>query len=128
MGMKASSGCTDVYKEVQSGRITWAIYKINDQLTEIVPDCTGDGNYEQFLRTFPSNDVRFAVYNFGEVNGRANTVVFYYWEPDSARVKSKMLYASSREQFRGLLEGVAANIYANTVEEASREAVLARVN
>ncbi|MGA5559196.1 hypothetical protein [Streptomyces lavendulocolor] len=71
---------------------------------------------------------RYAVYNFGEINGRADTVVFSHWSPDRELVRSKMLYATFRADFRDALGGVAVDIQATDVEEASRETVLARVS
>ncbi|MFF9870140.1 hypothetical protein ACF1G0_32975 [Streptomyces sp. NPDC013953] len=117
-----------MYDEVRSGRIKWATYKLDDHMTMIVPDHASDGDYDAFLEALPSGEDRYAVFNFGEINGRADTVVFYHWSPDRTLLAKKMLYASSRADFRDGLEGVAADISASNVEEASREAVLARVN
>ena len=50
-----------------------------------------------------------------------------YRSPDSAKVKSKMLYASSKDAIRKKLVGVANEIQATDAAEVSYDTVLDRV-
>ena len=51
-----------------------------------------------------------------------------YRSPDSAKVKSKMLYASSKDAIRKKLVGVANEIQATDAAEVSYDTVLDRVH
>ena len=79
----------------------------------------------------PENDCRYAVYDFeyerGQGEGVRNKICFIVWSPDTAKVKSKMLYASSKDAIRKKLVGVANEIQATDSAEVSYDTVLDRV-
>lgn len=54
-------------------------------------------------------------------------VCFAYRAPDTAKVKQKMLYASSKDAIRKKLVGVHTEIQATDQSEASYDAVLERL-
>jgi cofilin len=49
------------------------------------------------------------------------------WVPDTAPIKNKMIYASSRESFKNSFVGIQAVIQATDVDEASYEKALEKV-
>jgi cofilin len=51
----------------------------------------------------------------------------YRRSPDSAKVKSKMLYASSKDGLRKSLNGIAAEIQGTDYDEVAHETVLDRI-
>jgi hypothetical protein len=56
----------------------------------------------------PEAECRYGVYDFsyvGKEGVEKNKLFFVSWVPDVAKVKAKMLYASSKERFRRELDG-----------------------
>ena len=83
-----------------------------------------DGAYEDFVAALPEDDCRYAVYDYRYVNSEEcefRKLVFIVWNPDSARLKSKMLYASTKDFFKGRLSGIAVEIQATDYDEVSEE-------
>lgn len=106
---------------------------MNDSKTEIVVDKTStDDSYDAFIEEFPENDCKYAVYDFeyeisaGE--GKRSKIVFYQWSPDTANIRSKMVYASSKDALRRALNGVSSDIQGTDFSEVAYEAVLEKVS
>lgn len=115
-------------------KYTYIIYKLNDAKTEIVVEKTSsDLDYDAFLADLPEDDCRYAVYNLeyelpnGE--GKRDKIIFFLWVSDNALVRSKMVYASSKDLLKRSLNGIAADIqgtdfsevlYENVLEKATR--------
>jgi cofilin len=62
--------------------IRYAIYKLNDNNTEIIVDkSVPEGDYDSFVATLPPNDCRYAVYDFlyDTPEGQRNKLLFYVW-------------------------------------------------
>ncbi|KAJ1729102.1 cofilin [Coemansia biformis] len=141
-GIQINEKCFETYRDLKEAhKYKYVIYKINDNATEVVvestsaDDVTGaDGNpvprkddeYEEFISRLPLKAGRFAVYDFDyEVEGgKRNRLLFYAWAPDTASVRSKMLYASTKISLRSKLAGIVADIQATDADSLSHEEVL----
>jgi cofilin len=76
--------------------------------------------YAEFTKLLPEAECRYAVYDFsyvGKEGVEKNKLFFISWVPDVAKVKAKMLYASSKERFRRDLDGVQLEIQATDASE-----------
>ncbi|KAG0636923.1 hypothetical protein HOY80DRAFT_311921, partial [Tuber brumale] len=86
--------------------------------------------YEEFIIALPEDQCRYAIYDFtydlpnGE--GTRNKIVFFAWSPDNAKVRNKMLCASSKDSLRRSLTGVAAEIQGTDYSEIAYDVVLQR--
>lgn len=69
---------------------------------------------------------RYAVYNveYSTGEGDRSKVVFFLWAPDSSKVKSKMLYAGSKDTLRKALQGVNVEIQGTDKGEIEWQAVV----
>ena len=81
------------------------VYKINPAGDTVVVDTVGSNSddFDEFLDALPENDCRYCVYDFLYTNADAcvfNKIVFVMWTPETARIKSKMLYASSKDTLK----------------------------
>jgi len=77
-------------------------------------------SFGQFLEKLPEDDCRYAVYDFeyeGAEGVMASKIFFVAWSPDTARVKAKMLYASTKDTFRQALDGVQLELQATDMAE-----------
>lgn len=111
----------------------YIIYKINDAKTEIVVDHSSkDGAYDDFVGELPENDCRYAVYDFeyetASGEGKRSKIIFFIWSPDTAPVKSKMIYASSKDAIRRALNGVSTEVQGTDFSEVAYDTVLDKVS
>lgn len=105
---------------------------MNPANTEIVVAKTSDSkSYDDFTALLPENECRYAVYDFeyekagGE--GMRNKICFIHWSPDTAKIKSKMVSASSKDTIKRALSGVGIEVQATDFSEVEYEAVLEKV-
>lgn len=122
------------FNELKLGKKSkFIIYTLNDKKTEIVvKETSSDPDYNKFLESLPEDDCRYAVYDFeyelsgGE--GKRSKLVFYTWSPDTAPVRSKMVYASSKDALRRALNGISADIQGTDFSEVAFDTVLEKVS
>ncbi|CUM48725.1 unnamed protein product [Debaryomyces fabryi] len=109
------------------------IFALNDQKTEIVVEETSTNtDYDAFLEKLPENECKYAIYDFeyeiGGGEGKRSKIVFFTWSPDTAPIKSKMIYASSKDALRRALNGVSSDVQGTDFSEVAYESVLDRVS
>lgn len=132
-GVGLAQNCVPTFEELKLGkRLKYVIYKVSDDKKSIeVEKQSSDADYSSFVDTLPSNECRFAVYDFeyelSAAEGKRRKICFIAWSPDDAPVRGKMIYASSKEALRRALTGVAAEIQATDEGEIAYESVLERV-
>ncbi len=132
-GISLSEDAVNIFYLVRSkSRYRWVLWKINDGATEVVIDAVGEpsSTYSDFLHALPENDCRYAVYDYEFVGGDGQThnkIVFINWAPDTAKVKSKMMYASTKDFFKSNLEGLSVEFQGSDFDEISDEEVGASV-
>ncbi|MFJ4659026.1 actin-binding ADF family protein [Nocardia sp. NPDC088792] len=106
------------------------IYKIeNDSLIMIESTAPIETDYEDFYQTLSAieDDCRYALIDLEVVtsDGRpASKLVFISWSPDTAKMKSKMLYASSAEAIKRVLVGVGIHLNATDASELEEDYVM----
>jgi len=107
------------------------MFNLSKDLNEIVVEKVGDEEYEQFLEILPETECRWAIYDFGfekEDGGHRNKIIFLSWSPDDAKIKQKMLFASSRDALKRSLAGIAIEIQGSDLSEVAYEIVLEKAN
>lgn len=109
------------------------MYGLNDDKTKIVvKETSTDSDYDNFLEKLPENDCLYAIYDLeyeisaGE--GKRSKIVFFTWSPDTAPIRSKMVYASSKDSLRRALNGVSTDIQGTDFSEVAYETVLDKVS
>lgn len=58
------------------------MYNISKDLTEIVVDKTGAASYDEFLEVLPTDECRWAIYDFDYEKpdaGRRSKIIFISW-------------------------------------------------
>ncbi|KAI0049713.1 hypothetical protein FA95DRAFT_1515406, partial [Auriscalpium vulgare] len=132
-GVAVNPACLEAFQELKLGKkLKYIIYAVSDDKTEIVVvKSSKTANYDEFLGDLPEADCRWAVYDFEfekEGGGKRNKICFYSWAPDDAKIKSKMLFASSKDALRRALVGIAAEIQGTDYSEVAYESVLDKVS
>lgn len=122
------------FNDLKLGRkYKFVIFTLNDEKTQIVIEQTStEQEYDAFLEKLPENECRYAVYDFeydiGGGEGKRSKIVFFTWSPDTAPVRAKMVYASSKDSLRRALNGVAADVQGTDFSEVAYDAVHEKVS
>ncbi|KAK8443798.1 hypothetical protein SEVIR_9G033000v4 [Setaria viridis] len=120
------------FGELQSKRLhRFITFKMNDNFKEIVVDQVGnrETTYEDFTNSLPENDCRYAIYDFDFVTAedvQKSRIFYILWSPDTAKVKSKMLYATSNQKFKSGLNGIQVDLQATDASEITLDVISAR--
>uniref|UniRef100_A0A8B9TUY8 Cofilin 2 n=2 Tax=Anas TaxID=8835 RepID=A0A8B9TUY8_ANAPL len=70
---------------------------------------TVEDPYTAFVKLLPLNDCRYALYDatYETKESKKEDLVFIFWAPESAPLKSKMIYASSKDAIKKKFTGTA---------------------
>ena len=109
------------------------VYKIDEKLKQIIVEKLGEPalNYEDFVINLPADECRYAIFDFDfftEENVPKSRIFFIAWSPDTSRVRSKMLYASSKESFKRELDGIQVELQATDPSEIDLDVIKGRAN
>ncbi|XP_044954666.1 actin-depolymerizing factor 1 [Hordeum vulgare subsp. vulgare] len=131
-GMAVCDECKLKFQELKAKRsFRFIVFKINEKVQQVVVDRVGEKNesYDDFAACLPADECRYAVFDFDFVtdeNCQKSKIFFISWAPDTSRVRSKMLYASSKDRFKRELDGIQVELQATDPSEMSMDIVKAR--
>ncbi|KAJ3131525.1 cofilin [Physocladia obscura] len=123
------------YEELKLRRkYAYIVYKIEGDSIVIEKSLTSDeaarlgseATYESFIALMPESEGRYGVYDFeydSGSDGIRNKLIFFLWAPDTAKIKSRMIYASSKQAIRQRLDGISTEIQCTDQSELAFEAV-----
>jgi len=132
-GVGLGPNCVPTYEELKLKKThQFIIFKLSDDKKSIVVDeSSSAAGWDQFVERLPETDCRYAVYDFSyeleTSEGKRNKILFVTWSPDDAPVRSKMVYASSKDALRRSLNGIGAEVQATDFAEISYDTVLEKV-
>ncbi|XP_038679243.1 actin-depolymerizing factor 1-like [Tripterygium wilfordii] len=130
--MAVNDECKLRFLELKTKRIyRFIVFKIDEKAQQVKVDRAGESkeSYEDFTACLPADECRYAVYDFDfttKENCQKSKIFFVAWSPDTSRVRSKMLYASSKDRFRRELDGVQVELQATDPSEISLDIVKQR--
>uniref|UniRef100_A0A3Q3EPR8 Cofilin 1 n=1 Tax=Labrus bergylta TaxID=56723 RepID=A0A3Q3EPR8_9LABR len=83
--------------------------------------------YQHFVKMLPPDDCRYALYDatYETKETKKEDLVFIFWAPDSAPLKSKMIYASSKDAIKKKFEGIKHEWQVNGLEDLKDRHTLA---
>ncbi|KAL3611117.1 hypothetical protein D5086_002137 [Populus alba] len=111
-GMAVHDDCKLKFLELKAKRTyRFIVYKIEEKQKQVIVEKLGEPaqSYEDFTASLPADECRYAVYDFDfvtEENVQKSRIFFIAWSPDTSRVRSKMIYASSKDRFKRELDGI----------------------
>lgn len=128
-GVVAADDVSSTFQDFKLGKgekLRYYIYKIEDQKTIVIEKKgTRDKTYDDFCSDLPENEPRYGLVDleFTSVDGRPTSkLVLITWNPDTAKIKPKMLYSGSKEAIKTALNGVGIHINATDHAELDFEA------
>ena len=108
--------------------LRYMTFKIEGKKTIVIDKKGGkDKSYEDFVEELPEDDSRYGLVDldFETADGRATSkIVFISWNPDTAPVRTKMLYAGSKEALKSVCDGVGIQINATDNSELDLESCI----
>ncbi|KAJ7969950.1 putative Actin depolymerizing factor [Quillaja saponaria] len=128
--MAVSDECKLKFLELKSRRnYRFIVFKIENQ--EVVVEKVGNPGetYEDFAASLPADECRYAVYDFDfttDENCQKSKIFFIAWAPDISKVRSKMVYASSKDRFKRELDGIQVELQATDPSEMSLDIIKGR--
>ncbi|XP_067847545.1 cofilin-2 isoform X2 [Heptranchias perlo] len=83
--------------------------------------------YTSFVQLLPLNDCRYALYDatYETKESKKEDLVFIFWAPDRAPLKSKMIYASSKDAIKRKFTGIKHEWQVNGLDEIQDRITLA---
>uniref|UniRef100_A0A0A9HE21 ADF n=1 Tax=Arundo donax TaxID=35708 RepID=A0A0A9HE21_ARUDO len=133
-GMGVAAECKETFLELQRKKAhRYVIFKIDEKGKEVVVEKTGAAtkSFDDFMGSLPETDCRYAIYDFDfvtEENCQKSKIFFIAWSPSVSRIRSKMLYATSKQRFRRELDGVHYEIQATDPSELDIEVLRDRAH
>lgn len=153
-GVRVSDSCTKVFQLVKMNlakqeKRTYAVYKLSEDLKEIVVDdeltdeaaqdtqeqkSGGVGpvpglKLKELVKKLPDEDARYVVYDYPyQSGGRATSkLIFILWCPEKTKIKHRMVYASSKEALKKVLN-ISDNFHAASIEELDDDNIVGQLN
>ncbi|KAJ4911006.1 Actin-depolymerizing factor 4 [Raphanus sativus] len=133
-GMAVHDDCKLRFLELKAKRThRFIVYKIEEKQKQVVVEKVGEPiqTYEEFAASLPAEECRYAIYDFDFVtaeNCQKSKIFFIAWCPDVAKVRSKMIYASSKDRFKRELDGIQVELQATDPTEMDLDVFKSRVN
>ncbi|KAG8065670.1 hypothetical protein GUJ93_ZPchr0004g39029 [Zizania palustris] len=131
-GMAVGDECKVKFLDLKSKRsFRFITFKIDERTQQVVVDKLGlpGDTYDDFTASMPASECRYAVFDFDFVTDehcQKSKIFFISWSPDTSRVRSKMLYASSKDRFKRELDGIQVELQATDPSEMSMDIIKAR--
>eukprot|EP00386_Alphamonas_edax_P015395 GDKI01047047.1.p1 GENE.GDKI01047047.1~~GDKI01047047.1.p1 ORF type:complete len:140 (+),score=57.12 GDKI01047047.1:88-507(+) len=131
-GAGVSQECIDTFNDMKKKHnLSYLIFKIEgDSKVNIEHKGEKGASYEEFTSKFPEKEPRYGVFDF-EFNlddGRPQSkLVFFYWGPDSAAIRPKMIYSSGKEAIKNKLTGLSKEVQANDRSELDKETIVSEL-
>ena len=122
-GMRVQQECLRSFMEMKwKKQSRYVVYKIDEKSREVLVDKMGrpGEGYEGLAASLPTDDCRYAVFDFDFLsvdNCQKSKIFFITWSPAASRIRSKILYATSKQGLRRLLEGIHYEVQATDPTE-----------
>ena len=107
----------------------YILFKLSDDLKEVVIEkkAAPETTYAEFVAELPEQDCRYAIYNFeydSGSDGKRAKIVFVIWAPDTAPIKKKMIYASTKDAIKKAFQGISVEVQGTDRSEVDFDEVL----
>ncbi|GMN57278.1 hypothetical protein TIFTF001_026387 [Ficus carica] len=132
--MAVHDDCKLKFLELKAKRTyRFIVFKIEEKQKQVLVEKLGEPteSYENFTANLPADECRYAVYDYDfvtEENVQKSRIIFIAWSPDTARVRSKMIYASSKDRFKRELDGIQIELQATDPTEMGLDVFRSRSN
>nr|ACG25211.1 actin-depolymerizing factor 5 [Zea mays] len=131
-GMNVKEECQRWFMEMKWKKVhRFVVYKIDERSRAVLVDNVGGPGegYEELVAALPGDNCRYAVFYFDFVtvdNCQKSKIFFIAWSPAASRIRAKILYATSKQGLRRLLDGVHYEVQATDPSEMGFDVIRGR--
>ncbi|KAG7564634.1 Actin-depolymerizing factor homology domain [Arabidopsis suecica] len=127
--MVVHDDCILKFLELKESRTFCSIvYKIEDNMQVIVEKLgEREQSYEDYVNSLPADECRYAIFDIEFVPGERK-ICFIAWSPETARMRNKMIYASSKDKFKRELDGIHVEFHATNPTDIGLDVISGRIN
>ncbi|EYU35082.1 hypothetical protein ABFS83_14G140800 [Erythranthe nasuta] len=131
-GIAVNDECKLKFLELKAKRNhRYIVFKIDNNVQQVVVEKVGPQgeSYQDFADSLPANECRYAVYDYDfttDENCHKSKIYFIAWSPEGATVRTKMLYASSKDRIKRELDGIQVELQATDPSEMSLDIIKER--
>ncbi|XP_044503878.1 actin-depolymerizing factor 10-like [Mangifera indica] len=131
-GMAVHDECKLKFLELKAKRnYRYIVFKIDEQIQQVTVEKVGgpEQTYNDFTNSLPADQCRYAVFDFDfttDENVQKSKIFFIAWAPDTSKVRSKMVYASSKDRFKRELDGIQVELQVTDPSEMSMDIIKGR--
>ncbi|XP_038901914.1 actin-depolymerizing factor 5-like [Benincasa hispida] len=128
-GMWVSDECKNSFMEMKWKKVhRYIVFKIDEGSRLVTVDKVGGPaeSYDDLTASLPNDDCRYAVFDFDFVtvdNCRKSKIFFIAWSPTESRIRAKILYATSKDGLRRVLEGIHYEVQATDPTEMGMDVI-----
>ncbi|KAJ3436600.1 cofilin/actin-depolymerizing factor homolog-related [Anaeramoeba flamelloides] len=128
-GILPTNECLEQFQEFKfSKEDRFIIYKMDEKLSKIEVEKRGTKkeSFEEFYNQLPQDDCRYICYHFDfDVEGQKRSkLLFIGWVPSTAKLKNKMVYATTLLSFKYMLRGIGVSLQINNTTDLTEELIL----
>ncbi|KAM3695586.1 hypothetical protein ACB098_07G144000 [Castanea mollissima] len=122
-GMWVTDECKNSFHDMKWKKVhRYIVFKIDEGSKLVTVDKVGGPGegYDELAASLPTDDCRYAVFDFDFVtvdNCRKSKIFFIAWSPTASRIRAKMLYATSKDGLRRVLDGIHYEVQATDPTE-----------
>ncbi|XP_047971820.1 actin-depolymerizing factor 3-like [Salvia hispanica] len=131
-GIAVHDECKLKFMELKTKRShRFIVFKIEEKQVIVEKLGEPDKTYDDFTGHLPADECRYAIFDFDyftEENVPKSRIFFIAWSPDTAKVRSKMIYASSKDRFKRELDGIQIELQATDPTEMGLDVFKSRAN
>ncbi|KAL6566568.1 Actin-depolymerizing factor 4 [Orobanche minor] len=133
-GMAVHDDCKLKFMDLKAKRLhRFIVFKIEEKQKQVVVEKLGEPalTHDDFTANLPADECRYAVFDFDFVtheNVQKSRIFFIAWSPDTAKVRSKMIYASSKDRFKRELDGIQVELQATDPTEVDLDVFKSRAS
>ncbi|XP_076892369.1 actin-depolymerizing factor 2 [Bidens hawaiensis] len=133
-GMAVHDECKLKFLDLKAKRtFRFIVFKIEEKQKEVIVEKVGEPtqSHEDLVASLPTDECRYAVFDYDFVtkeNCQKSRIFFIAWSPDTAKVRNKMIYASSKDRFKRELDGIQVELQATDPTEMDLDVFKSRAN
>ncbi|THG09759.1 hypothetical protein TEA_019724 [Camellia sinensis var. sinensis] len=128
-GMAVHDDCKLKFLELKAKRTyRFIVFKIEEKQKQVIVEKVGEPaeSYEDFTASLPDRLVSACFYYHYRLC--LIYLLFAQRSPDTSRVRSKMIYASSKDRFKRELDGIQVELQATDPTEIGLDVIKSRVD
>lgn len=142
-GVTVDDHCVQIWQLMKTKKIKCANFKLTKDMKKIVVDegsiiersprdPPNPAYFEHWTRSLPENECRYSCYDVeigidlgaGLSTGSRSKLVFVTWAPGTAKIKDKMVSASSKDALKKKFDGIQIEWQLNDEQDFEASAII----